>query len=148
MRSSLVSRRKPFPFFRLALVAVLTLLLSGWTCNALFEFNSCEGVTATTQPQITSLSPGSIAGDTGSILLIVDGSGFTPQSQILWNGSALETAFTDSRHLQTTITQQTFDSFGGAVGSSVQISVRSQGSVAGLGCSSGVNSAAMALFIN
>jgi hypothetical protein len=147
MRSSLVSRRKPFPSFRLALVAVLTLLLSGWTCNALFEFNSCEGVTAT-QPQITSLSPGSIAGDTGSILLRVEGSGFTPQSQIMWNGSALETTFTDSRHLQTTITQQTLDSFGGAAGSSVQISVRSQGSVAGLGCSSGGNSAAMALFIN
>ena len=146
MGSSLVNRRKPFPSVHLALVAVLTLLLSGWTCNALFEFNSCQGVTA--QPQIRSLSPGTIQGDTGSVLLTVDGSGFTPQSQILWNGSGLETTFTDSRHLQTTITRQTFESFGGAAGSSVQISVRSQGSVAGLGCSSGGNSAAMALLIN
>jgi len=146
MGSSLVNRRKPFPSVHLALVAVLTLLLSGWTCNALFEFNSCQGVTA--QPQIRSLSPGTIQGEAGSVLLTVDGSGFTPQSQILWNGSGLETTFTDSRHLQTTITRQTFESFGGAAGSSVQISVRSQGSVAGLGCSSGGNSAAMALLIN
>jgi hypothetical protein len=32
----------------------------------------------------------------------------------------------DSHHLQTTVTQQTFDSFGGSVGNNVQISVRSQ----------------------
>jgi hypothetical protein len=146
MRSSLVNPCKPFPSVRLALIAALTLLLSGWTCRAMFEFNSCQGTVP--QPQITSLSPGTIPGGAESVPLTVDGSGFTPQSQIMWNGSALETTFTDSRHLQTTITQQTFDSFGGSAGSTVQISVRSQGSVAGLGCPKGGSSAALALVIN
>ena len=57
------------------------------------------------------------------------------------NGSKLETTFLDSRHLQTTITQETFDSFGGRC--SVRISV-SQGSA----CPSSGNSAALDLVIN
>jgi hypothetical protein len=66
----------------------------------------------------------------------------------MWNGSSLETTFIDSRHLQTTVTQQTFDSFGGSAGSSVQISVRPQKSVANLGCPIPGNSAALVLVIN
>jgi hypothetical protein len=66
----------------------------------------------------------------------------------MWNGSSLQTKFINSRQLQTTITQQTFDSFGGAVGSSVQISVRAQGSVGDLGCPIGGNSASLTLVIN
>ena len=50
--------------------------------------------------------------------------------------------------LQTTITQQTFDSFGGSAGSPVQISVRSQESVDNLGCPNTGNSAALLLVIN
>jgi hypothetical protein len=147
MRSCPVNPCKPFPLVRIGFVAALTLLLSGWTtCRAMIDFNSCPG--AVPQPQITSLSPGAIPGDAESVLLSVNGSGFAPQSQILWNGSALQTTFTDSRHLQTTITQQTFDSFGGSAGSSVQISVRSQGSAAVLGCPNGGNSATLALVIN
>ena len=142
MRSSLVNPCKPFPWIRIALIAVLTLLLSGWTCRAMFE--SCQGLVP--QAQIASLSPSNIPSDVGSVLLTVDGSGFTPQSQIMWNGSSLETRFTDSRHLETTITQQTFDSFGGSAGSSVQISVRSQGS--GSGCPPGGNSATLVLVID
>jgi hypothetical protein len=76
----------------------------------------------------------------------VNGSGFTPRSQILWNGSDLPTTFMDSRHLQSTITHETFASFGGSIGSSVQISVRAQSSVEG--CPIGANSATFALFIN
>ena len=87
-------------------------------------------------------------GNTESVVLIVNGSGFVPQSQIIWDGSALQTTFTDSDHLRATITQQTFDSFGGSVGSSVQIAVRSQGSVPVLGCSNGGNSATLVLVIN
>jgi len=115
---SLVNSRNPFPL--IALIAVLAVLLSGWTCNVIFE--SCQGVS---QSQIHSLSPGSIPSDTHSVPLIVEGSGFTPQSQIMWNGSTLDTTFIDSHHLRTTITQETFDSFGG--GTSAQISVGSQG---------------------
>jgi len=147
MRSCLVNPRKPFPLVRIAFIAALTLLLAGWTtCSAMVDFNSCEG--SLPQPQISSLSPGAIPGDAASVLLTVNGSGFVPQSQIMWNGSALPTTFMDSSHLQTTITQQTFNSFGGSVGSSVQISVRSQGSTPVLGCPNGGNSATLALVIN
>jgi hypothetical protein len=47
----------------------------------------------------------------------------------------------DSRHIQTTVTQQTFDSFGGSLGNNVQISVRSQASFDDLRCPIGGNSA-------
>jgi len=131
----------------MAFVAALTLLLSGWTtCSAIVDFNSCQS--SVPQPQITSLSPGAVPGDAASVLLTVNGSDFVPQSQIMWNGNALQTTFTDSRQLQTTITQQTFNSFGGAAGSSVQISVRSLGSVGVLGCPNGGNSATLELVIN
>ena len=143
MRSCLVNPCKPFSSIRIAGVTVLTLLLSGWTtCTALVNFNGCPP-----QPQITSLSPDSIPGDSESVLLIVNGSDFIPQSQIMWNGNALRTTFMGSRQLQTTITQQTFDSFGG--GSSVQITVSSQGSSGSVvGCPNGGNSATLALLIS
>jgi len=144
MRSSLVNPRKPFPWVRISLIAVLSLLLSGWTCNGIFV--SCLGVVP--HPQITSLTPDTLPSDANSVLLTVEGSGFTPQSQIMWNGSSLQTKFIDSRQLQTTITQQIFESFGGAAGSSVQISVRSQGSAGDLGCPIGGNSGSLTLVID
>jgi hypothetical protein len=147
MRSCLVNRCKRPLLIRVAFITALTLLLSGWTtCNALFVFNSCQG--SVPQPQITSLSPDTIPDDGGSVLLVVNGSSFVPQSQIMWNGSALQTTFMNPRHLQTTITQETFDSFGGSAGSNVQISVRSLGSVADLGCPIGGNSTTLVLVIN
>jgi hypothetical protein len=147
MYSSLVHPRKPFPMVRIALLAVLTLLLSGWsTCTAVVDFNSCQG--SIPQPQIRSISPGAIPGDSASVQLTVNGSNFVPQSQIMWNGNALQTTFADSSHLQTTITQQTFNSFGGSAGSSVRISVRSLGSASVLGCSNGGNSATLELVVN
>jgi hypothetical protein len=147
MRPCLVNPSKRFPLVRIAFIAVLTLLLSGWsTCNAIVNFSSCLGTVP--QPLINSLSPDPMPGNTESVVLIVNGSGFVPQSQILWNGSALQTTFMDSDHLRATITQQTFDSFGGSAGSSVQIVVRSQGSVPVLGCPNGGNSATLVLVIN
>jgi len=147
MRSCLFHPCKPFPLVRIAFIAALTLLISGWsTCTAMVDFHSCEG--AMPQPQIAALSPGAIPGDSSSVLLTVNGSDFVPQSQIMWNGSALQTTFIDSRHLQATITQQTFRSFGGAVGSNVQISVRSLGSGGVSGCTNGGNSATLDLVIN
>ena len=131
MRSSLGK-----PFLSIALIAALAALLSGWTCSGMFV--SCQGVS---QAQITSLSPDKIPSDVNSVPMTVAGNGFTPQSQIMWNGSTLETTFLDSRHLQATITQETFDSFGG--GSSVRISVSQ-----GLGCPISGNSAALDLVIN
>jgi hypothetical protein len=144
MSSFLADLCKPFTLMHVALVAALTLLLSGWTCSALFV--SCQGVGS--PPQIAALSPDTIPSDAESVLLTVDGSGFTAQSQIVWNGNALQTTFMDSHHLQTAITRQTFDSLGGSAGSSVQISVRSQGSVDNFGCPIGGNSTALVLVIN
>ncbi len=134
--------RKPFALNRVALIVALSLLVSGWTCNAIFI--SCQGVGE--QSQITSLAPNTIPSDTNSVLLTVDGSGFTPQSQIMWNGVSLQTTFLDSHRLQTTITQQTFESFGGSAGSSIQISVR-QGTVGDLGCPIEGNSGVLFLII-
>ena len=147
MQSCLVNLCKPFHSVRVAFVGILILLLSGWTtCTAIVNFSSCLGTVP--QPLITSLSPDPMPGNTESVVLIVNGSGFVPQSQILWNGSALQTTFMDSDQLRATITQQTFDSFGGSVGSSVQIAVTSQGSVPVLGCPNGGNSATLVLVIN
>jgi hypothetical protein len=143
MRSSLAHPYKPVPLIGVALIAALTLLLSGWTCSALFL--SCQGVA---QSKVTSLSPDAIPNNAESVLLTVEGSGFTLQSQIIWNGNALQTTFMDSHHLQTTVTQQTFDSFGGSVGNNVQISVRSQASFDDLGCPIDGNSATLVLVIN
>jgi hypothetical protein len=122
---------KPYPWVRIASLVVLTLLVSAWgTCNAMVNFNSCEG--SGQAAQIMSLSPAAIAGSSESVGLTVNGIDFTPQSQIMWNGSAMPTTFMDSHHLQTTVTQQTFESLGGSVGNSVQISVETPGT--GTGC--------------
>jgi hypothetical protein len=143
MRSPLAHSYKPFPLIRIALIAALTPLLSGWTCGALFL--SCQGVG---QSEVTSLSPDTISRDAESVLLTVGGKGFSPQSQIMWNGNALQTTFIDTHHLQTAVTQQTLDSFGGSVGNDVQISVKSQASFDDLGCPIGGNSATLILVIN
>lgn len=144
MPSSFATLRKPFTWVHIGFIAGLTMLLSGWTCSAMFI--SCQGVVV--QPQIASLSPDTIPSDADSVLLTVDGSGFTPQSQIMWNGNALQTTFMDSHHLQTTITQQTFGSFGGSAGSNVQISVRSPASFDDFGCPIGGSSAVLVLVVN
>jgi len=118
MRCILIHSAKPFTWIRLTLVAISVFVSSGWTCSAIFI--SCQGVG---QPHITALSPDSIPADGESIVLDVLGNDFTSQSQIMWNGNALSTTVADSHHLQTAITQQTFESFGGSSGGSVQISV-------------------------
>lgn len=148
MFSCLVSRCKLFPSARIALVTTLTLLLSGWTtCTAIVGFGGlCPG--SMPQPLITSLSPDTLPRDAESVPLIVTGSGFVPQSQIMWDDTPLPTTFTDAHHLQTTITQQTLNSLAGSVGSNVQISVRSQGSVPVIGCPNGGSSATFILLIN
>ena len=132
------------PAVPMALIAVLTVLLSGWTCSAMFV--SCQGVGS--HPQITALSPDSISSGTESVVLTVEGSGFTPQSQIMWNLNPLQTTLMDRHQLQTTITHQTFESFGGSPGSSVQISVWSKGSGADSGCPIDGNSNPLVLAIH
>jgi hypothetical protein len=145
MRSRPVDLSKPYPLVRITLVVLLTLMVGGWdTCSAFVGFKSCQGTAS--QAQIASLMPDAIPGDTNSVPLTVAGSGFTPQSEIMWNGATLPTTFIDSNHLQTTITRETFEGFGGAAGSSVKISVKAQGS--GDICPPGGNSATLDLAIH
>lgn len=132
MRSCLIYSVKACPWLRICFIAGLTLVVSGWTCVAIVGFQSCLGLP--TAPQITSLSPNAISATEDSVLLIVSGNDFEPQSQILWNGNALPTAFIDSQHLQATITQQTFTLFGGAIGNNVLISVNTPVTTTVLGC--------------
>ena len=135
------------PLIRIVFVAVLVLMLSGWTtCAVFFGFNSCPG--AVPQPQITSLSPDTISVDAASVLLTVNGSNFVPQSQVLWNGTALATTFVDSHHLQVTITQTTFDSFDASAGSKVLISAMSPAPAHVVECPNAGSSVGLVLVIN
>ncbi len=143
MHSRLVATCKPY---RVALVFVLVWLLSAWTCSAIFRFDSCFDVAP--QPQITSLSPDTISANASSVLLTVNGTGFVSNSQIVWNSNPLQTAFVDSRHLQATITQDTFEMFGGSSGTNVLISVMSPRSTSVPGCASGGSSATLVLIVN
>lgn len=146
MRSRLIHSDKPSSWAQIGFIAVLILALSGWTCTAIIGFQSCLGLPPA--PQIVSLSPNTVVFIVDPVLLTVNGSNFVPQSQILWNGSAIPTTFVDSQHLQTTITQQTLDQFGGLPGSSVLISVNSPVSPGVVGCTSGGSSATLVLVIN
>ena len=132
-------------WLRVALLAVTTFALSGWTCSAIIGFNSCLGIPAT--PQIISLSPNAISGNASSISLIVVGTNFVPQSQILWNGHMLSTTFIDSSHLEATITQQTFVQFGGLSGGNVLISVNSVVATSVVGCPLPGSSATLVLVV-
>jgi hypothetical protein len=143
MSSSLVSASK---VIRILFFLGLISLLPAWTCSGIVQFNSCTGEVL--QPQINAISPDPISAQTTSVLLTVDGSGFVSQSEILWNGHRLQTIFVDSRHLQATITKQTFASFGGAAGSSVFISVTTSSSSSFIDCENGLTSAEVTLVID
>jgi IPT/TIG domain len=131
--------------FRIALILLLASILSAWTCSVIAGFNSCPSIVPV--PQIVSLSPNTIPANAVSVLLTVTGIGFVPRSQILWNGNPLPTTFLDSRRLQSTITQQTFVSFGVSAGTSVLISVMSPGFTIA-GCSDGGISGTLVLDLN
>jgi hypothetical protein len=132
--------------YRIGLVLVLIGLCSAWTCSAIVNLRPCPD--ATPYPEIGALSPNPISADTVSTVLTVVGSGFVPQSEILWNQNPLPTTFIDSRLLQTTITQETFDTYGGEAGKNVWITVTSPGSSYTQGCSNGGNSSMLLLEID
>jgi hypothetical protein len=124
--------------YRIGLVLALVSLCSAWTCSAIVNLRPCPD--SVPYPQIGALSPNPISAETVSVVLTVEGTGFVPGSEILWNQYPLPTTFIDSRHLQTTITQETFDTYGGAAGKNVWITVTSPGSTYVEGCSSGNSS--------
>ena len=130
----------------LPLVLALAALLFAWTCSAVVNLDNCRG--AIPYPQIGALLPNPISADTVSAVLTVEGTGFVPQSEILWDKNPLPTAFVDSRHLQTTVTQRTFDSFGGQAGTNVLITVTSPGTTSVVGCPNGGNSSTLLLEVD
>lgn len=132
--------------YRIGLVLGLAALLSAWTCTAVVNLNGCPD--AFPHPQIGALSPNPISADIASLVLSVEGTGFVPQSEIQWNKNPLPTTFIDSRHLQATVTQETFGSFGGSAGNSVMVSVVSPGTNSVVGCPNGGNSSTLILDIN
>ena len=146
MRSVLVYSCKPTLAVRLAFLGVLVCVSSGWTCSAIFHWgDNCFDTVP--QPQIISVWPRTIPSHADSAVLTVNGSDFIAQSQVLWNGNALTTSFVSSRELQAIVTQQTFVTFGGADGSSVEISVISPRSSSVVGCSTGWTSGILVVFI-
>ena len=145
MSPCLVRPHAAFPLLRGAALAALTLVLSGWTtCSALFL--SCQ--TSAPQPQVILLSPDDLSLDTEPVVVTIEGSDFEPQSEIMGNGSPLQTRFVDSRHLQTAMTQQALASLGATAGTQVQISVMTPQPSPMMGCPLGTNSATLALSIH
>ena len=134
-----------FKPYRIALILLLAGLSTAWTCSGLIVLNGCAD--ATSHPQIGALSPNPISANLVSEVLSVDGMGFGPQSQILWNKYPLPTTFVDSQHLQTTITQETFGTYGGSAGTTALISVSSPGTGSAVGCTNG-NSSTVILVID
>jgi hypothetical protein len=132
--------------YRIALVLALVALLSAWTCTAIVNLNGCPD--AFPHPQIGALSPNPISADIVSVVLNVEGTGFAPQSEIQWNKNPLPTTFVDSRHLQTTVTQETFDTYGGFAGENVSITVTSPGTNSVVGCPNGGNSSTTILEVD
>lgn len=132
--------------YRIALVLALVALLSAWTCTAIVNLNGCPD--AFPHPQIGALSPNPISADIVSVVLSVEGTGFVPQSEIQWNKNTLPTTFVDSRHLQATVTQETFDTYGGSAGVNVSITVTSPGTNSVVGCPNGGNSSTTILEVD
>lgn len=132
--------------YRIPLVLALAGLCCAWTCSAVVNLRPCPD--AIPYAEIGELSPNPISADTGPVVLTVEGSGFLPQSEILWNQNPLATTFLDSRHLQTTITQETFKAYGGSAGRDVEITVTSPGSSDLVECTNGGNSSTLFLEID
>lgn len=129
------------------LLLLLCFLSSGWTCSAVFSFDSCQNTVP--RPVIVAVSPTSVSLGSTPTLLTVTGEAFVSQSRIVWNRGSLASTFVDSRHLQATITPETFDSFGGSAGTTVAISVLSPaGENLVVGCSNGGSSAVIMLQID
>ena len=129
--------------YRIGLILVLASLCSSWMCSAVVNLDNCRA--AVPYPHISALSPDPISATTVSVVLTVEGSGFVPQSEILWNESPLPTTFIDSSHLQTIVTQETY---GSSAGRNAWITVTSPGSTYVVGCANGGNSSSLLLQID
>jgi len=64
---------------------------------------SFQITTASSPPQITSLSPNSVVTNVGGFSLLVMGSNFTASSSVFWNGTALPTSFISSTELSASV---------------------------------------------
>lgn len=70
----------------------------GWAIDDV-RFYQC----ANPEPTTASLSPGSVMEGTGDLTLTVTGSGFTPDSEVLWNGQPRPTTTLGSSQVKATI---------------------------------------------
>jgi len=129
--------------YRIGLILALASLSSSWMCTAVVNLDNCRA--AVPYPQIGSVSPDPIPSAATSVVLTVEGSGFVPQSEILWNKSSLPTTFVDSRRLQTTVTQETY---GDSAGKNAWITVTSPGSTYLVGCAYEGNSSSLLIQID
>jgi IPT/TIG domain len=145
MRPYLVYPCKAILVLRIAFVAVVTLASCGWTCSGIISFDGCFDTTAL--PKIDSLFPDTVSWGLNSVLT-VNGSHFVSQSQILWNGNPVQTTYLNSHQLRMTITQETFDAFGGSPRSTVPVAVISPSSKTVVGCPDGGTSGIILLFID
>jgi hypothetical protein len=81
-----------------------------------------------------SFVPGTIQGDAESVLLVVNGSGFVPQSRIMWTEAHCQPRSWIHATFRPRLLRRSLTHLATPAGSIVQISVRSLESVADLGC--------------
>ena len=67
---------------------------------------------------------------------------------VLWNRNLLPTTFIDSCRLQTTVTRETFESYGSSAGKMYRFTVTSPGSTYAVRCANGGNSSTLLLEID
>jgi hypothetical protein len=65
-----------------------------------FTSNNVSFVVEAAPPAISSLSPASVRAGSPAVTLIINGSGFTATSEVLWNGNPLTTEFVSSNQLR------------------------------------------------
>jgi len=132
--------------YRIALVLALGALLSAWTCTAVVNLDNCRD--AVPHPQIGALSLNPISADIVSGVLSVEGMGFCSPIRDPVEQIHCQPRSSISRHLQATVTQRTFDSFGGSAGESVLISVVSSGNNSVVDCPNRGNSSTVILEVD
>ena len=76
-------------------------------------------------PVVTTLSPSSLTAGHSTTTLIITGSNFTPDAQVLWNGAPLPTQFVSANQVTVQLSADLL-----ADGQTVGVAVRNQSPVA------------------
>jgi len=78
-------------------------LYQGVASNGETEASGVGGGDIGASPAVTSLSPATIVAGTPQLTVGIVGTGFTPDSVVLWDGDDQPTTFQDDRFLQITV---------------------------------------------